>query len=198
MRVWILIIVLVAVGGWLFAGRGSAPPPEAPVLVGTTTQSAVVPESASKPAVKQTTGTTKTATAQKQYYNEKFGFGFSYPANLTISQEVAQTYATGGAPALELGVYLINSTSHVLYGYIAVNQLVKDTAGPAKQNITTAKTTVAGVSSNQRLIVNAQSGFTKIDELFVAKGNTYELQFEYTNAQAQAVANTIIKSFYVR
>jgi uncharacterized protein YjbK len=79
-----------------------------------------------------------------------------------------------------------------------VNQVIKDTAGPAQQKITTSKTMVAGVTSNQRLITDAQSGFTKIDQFFTVGNNTYELQFEYSNAQAQTVANTIIKSFYVR
>ncbi len=201
-RIWVLIIILIAVVGvWWFMRKEPVLVTELPIpTAGTTTQPAQPTPSAAKPTTSGTKkpSTTSTTTTKKQYYNEKLGFGFSYPSNLTISQELAQTYTTGGTQALELGVYAIQGTNHILYGYIAVNQVIKDTAGPAQQKITTSKTTVAGVTSNQRLITDAQSGFTKIDQFFTVGNNTYELQFEYSNAQAQTVANTIIKSFYVR
>lgn len=197
-RLWVLIVVLIVViGAWWFIRKDPVLVTALPIpTIGTTTQPAQPTPTTPKPT---TSGTKKpsTSTAQKQYYNAKLGFGFSYPSNLTISQELAQTYTTG-TQALELGVYAIQGTNHVLYGYIAVNQVIKDTAGPAQQKITTSKTTVAGVTSNQRLITDAQSGFTKIDQFFTVGNNTYELQFEYSNAQAQTVANTITKSFYVR
>ncbi len=199
-RTWVLIgaLVCIAFGLWLALRKDSV---VSGVLspIASTTPPTGAPTPTAKPTTKPTSGIQKPATAtQKQYYNEKLRFGFSYPANITISQELAPTYTAGNTETLKLGVYAIQGTNHILYGYIAVNQLIADTTSPAQQKISTSKTTVAGAVSSQRHITDAQSGFTKIDELFTAGGNSYELQFEYSNAQTQAVANTIIKSFYTR
>lgn len=192
-----ITLVLIAAGLWWMMHKEPVVVTEILSPTASTTnptQSTTKP--VAKPAISGTKKPASTAT-QKQYYNEQLRFGFSYPANLTISQELAPTYTASNTQTLKLGVYSIQGTNHILYGYIAVNQLIADTS-PAQQKIVTSKTTVAGVVSSQRHITDAQSGFTKIDQLFAAGGNSYELQFEYSNAQTQAVANAITKSFYTR